>query len=163
MRLAGLISYPIPIKLARGYVTELTRLDLTNGGEVCRDSFIATYPQIDPPPKAKPEPSQTTCTAYGTSDSDVPLKIIEAALRAIPAIRGDKRRGEWLHIVYACKEANPNCAKELDAWQSLSDRYDRINDPHIFDQIPDAPALIAPSYSRRRNSMIQTGGDMIQR
>lgn len=124
LRLAGTVSYPPPHKQERGYVTELTAL--TNGGsDVCRDSFAASFPYTAPaceiPPIMARDSLRDAC-------GNVPIKVIQAAFDAIPALMGKGNRDKWLDISMCACDANPKCFPEFDTWQRQSDRYDPKED-----------------------------------
>jgi hypothetical protein len=118
-RLAGTVSYPPEIKVARGYVTELTVLERERNGEVCTDSFRASFPFVEP---VQPMPPPIDPAVDG--GGNVPLDVIEAALNAIPPLNGKGNRDTWLDIQQCARDANPNSFALVDAWQRQSNRYD---------------------------------------
>ena len=73
------------------------------------------------PPKIVRDPMQDT-------GGNVPLKVIEAAFDAIPALVGNGNRDIWLDISQCARDANPNSFAEFDTWQRGSDRYNPKED-----------------------------------
>ena len=125
VRLAGTVSDPPPHKQERGYVTELTSLNITGNGEVCGESFAASFPYTES--EVKMPPPATRNPRADTSGS-VPIYVIKAAFDAIPALMGKGHYSAWLDISMCAKAANPSCFPEFDEWQRRSDRYDPTED-----------------------------------
>ena len=125
VRLAGTVSDPSPHKQERGYVTELTSLNITGNGEMCGKSFAASFPYTES--EVKMPPPATRNPRADTSGS-VPIYVIKAAFDAIPALMGKGHYSAWLDISMCAKAANPSCFPEFDEWQRRSDRYDPTED-----------------------------------
>ena len=124
-RLAGSISYPPPHKQERGYVTELTSLNITDNGEVCGESFAASFPYTEPEVKMPPP---VTRNPQADTSGSVPIYVIKAAFDAIPTLMGKGHYNAWLDISMCAKAANSSCFPEFDEWQRRSDRYDPKKD-----------------------------------
>jgi hypothetical protein len=60
-------------------------------------------------------------------------------LAVIPPIMGANQRNDWLDMMCAVKDANPNARPDADAWQSRSDRYDKGRDPQVWDTLEPRP------------------------
>jgi RepB DNA-primase from phage plasmid len=78
LRLAGTISHPSSHKRERGYVTEVTSLDRNDNGDVCANSFAASFACAEPP-RAAPGP-HTYRPVSDDGSGKLPLCVVEAAL-----------------------------------------------------------------------------------
>ena len=146
MRLAGSVSYPDDKKRGDGYVTELTALHVTgNGeGEVCKDSFIASFPYVEPPeapmkpPRTPPETRERTARPNDAEEGNWPLSVIEALLADIAYPQPEDYDG-WLDIGYSVKEANPNTKHIFNDWRRGEGNTYTAKDDHIFDTLKPSP------------------------
>lgn len=111
MRLAGTISYATKKKQARGYVTELTRLEYVSDSQVETASFYGAFPELEQPVQTE-EPD----LGHGIPDlSDVPLAVLH---RAFSFITDWDDRDTWRNMGCAAKEANS--AEGRTAWDTWS-------------------------------------------